>query len=177
MMPRDVKNKKANKKKNNNAMVKLLFVCTGNICRSPTAEGVFRHLVQERGLEGVFDIDSAGTTATHAGEPPDPRAISVAARHGVELMDLRARAVDAGDFSRFDHIFAMDGGHYAALMSWAGPKAAARIEMFLPEGDNYNGRDVPDPWYGGLKDFEQAYALIHDGAVTLLDRMQREYKA
>src|SRR5262245_34651070 len=97
---------------NASPVIRILFVCTGNICRSPTAEGVFRHLVEKEGLGGIFQIDSAGTDSYHAGQAPDKRAVKVAKKHGVQIGHQKARALDAKDYDAYDYIFAMDGGHF-----------------------------------------------------------------
>lgn len=152
------------------ALIKLLFVCTGNICRSPTAEGVFRHLAAQAGLEKVFHIDSAGTDSYHVGEQPDERAMKVAAARGVALESLRARRFAANDFSDFDHILAMDRSHLRALRDRAPDPCRARVAMFLA-----NGADVPDPWYGTEKDFESVYLLIEGGARMLLEKLRKDH--
>jgi protein-tyrosine phosphatase len=156
-------------------VIKLLFVCTGNICRSPTAEGVFRHLAGERGLSARFQADSAGTESYHAGEPPDARAISVAAKRGVRIEDQRARRLAPEDYLTFDYIFAMDFGHFDKIKSRAPGNHKAKIEMFL-RGSNAKNIEVPDPWYGGEKDFENVYTLIEEGVCALLDRLERDHR-
>ncbi len=145
----------------------VLFVCTGNICRSPTAEAVFRHKVRLAGLETRFLIDSAGTHGYHTGDPPDPRAIATALERGVDMRDLRARKVETQDFDRFNHIYAMDRGHYAMLdrLGGAGP-----LSMFLEEN-----ADVPDPYYGGQKDFDRVFALVDAACDRLLAALQDRY--
>lgn len=150
----------------------VLFVCTGNICRSPTAEGVFRHLVTADGRGSSFHIDSAGTQGFHAGESPDPRASFTAARHGVDLTVLRARAVTKADLSRFGLVLAMDGTHLDHLNRLAArtPGASAEIALFL----DYAGMgwaDVPDPYYGSGEGFEQVFDLIHLGCTRVLKRL------
>ena len=149
-------------------VIKVLFVCTGNICRSPTAEGVFRHLARQAGLERSFHIDSAGTDSYHIGEKPDARAIKVAGRNGVALDGQRARSVEDRDFAEFDYIFAMDGGHFSELGTRAPEKTKARIRMFLENGD------VPDPWSGTDADFERIFCLVQEGAVALLKKIREE---
>jgi protein-tyrosine phosphatase len=150
-------------------LIGTLFVCTGNICRSPTAEGVFRHLVAQAGLQDNFRIDSAGTTASHRGEPPDDRARRVASSRGVSLKGLKARAITAADFKDFDYIYAMDSGHFDHLTAMAPGDASAVIVMFI------DGQDVPDPWYGAEKDFEDVFALIEKGAANVLAALRREH--
>ncbi|MFP5517234.1 MAG: low molecular weight protein-tyrosine-phosphatase, partial [Alphaproteobacteria bacterium] len=135
-------------------MVKVLFVCTGNICRSPTAEGVFRHLAEHAGLGRHVIADSAGTQSYHVGEPPDPRTQRAALARGVDLSALRARKVSVVDFSRFDHILAMDHGHLAQLRRIAPPGTTAAIRLFLDDAPGLEGGEVPDPYYGGPDGFE-----------------------
>ncbi|WP_029009440.1 low molecular weight protein-tyrosine-phosphatase [Azospirillum halopraeferens] len=155
-------------------MVKVLFVCTGNICRSPTAEGVFRHLVREAGLDGRIATDSAGTTDYHAGEPPDPRSRSAARRRGVDLSDLRARAVTEQDFHTFDYVLAMDRGHLARLRHLAPDGAAATVRLFLDYAPEAPRREVPDPYYGQGDHFTEVLDLVEAGARGLLDHIRRE---
>jgi protein-tyrosine phosphatase len=144
----------------------VLFVCTGNICRSPTAEAVFRHLVSKAGLEFRFLIDSAGTHDYHAGEPSDPRAIATALAKGVDMRDLRARKVEEADFSRFHTILAMDSGHYNLLSRFRKTPPYGDLNLFLGKAD------VPDPYYGPQKQFEDVYDLIEQGCTRLLDRLR-----
>ncbi|MCX2725025.1 low molecular weight protein-tyrosine-phosphatase [Roseibium salinum] len=141
----------------------VLFVCLGNICRSPLAEGVFRALAEEAGVADRLLIDSAGTGAWHAGNPPDPRSIAIAATYGIDLSAQRARQVRADDFSAFDTIVAMDGSNLSTLKSRTGA-GTARIRLLL---DN-PARDVPDPYYGGPDGFEQVYRLVRDGCEDFL---------
>ena len=156
-------------------MVKVLFVCTGNICRSPTAEGVFRHLADRAGLGTLVTADSAGTHGYHVGEPPDPRTQRAALARGVDLSALRARKVTDADFTRFDHILAMDHGHLAQLRRIAPPGATAALRLFLDDAPGgLEGREVPDPYYGGPDGFEQVLDLCEAGSRGLLDRLSRE---
>lgn len=150
-------------------MVKVLFVCTGNICRSPTAEGVFRRLVEEAGLGDRIAADSAGTHGYHVGEPPDPRSRQAAKARGVDLSGLRARKLAAADFTAFDHILALDHGHLVHLRRMAPAGATAAVALFLPDG-----REVPDPYYGDGAQFEEVLDLCERGARALLDRIRRE---
>jgi len=147
----------------------ILFVCTGNICRSPTAEGVFRHRVRQAGLEHLFLIDSAGVASYHIGDPPDARSIQAAKKRGFEIHDLRARAVKKSDFEEFDFILAMDEGHFHALERMKPAGARAEIAMFLDfVEDHRKSSDVPDPYYGGPTDFALVLDLVEDGVEGLL---------
>ncbi|WP_428644564.1 low molecular weight protein-tyrosine-phosphatase [Roseibium sp.] len=146
----------------------VLFVCLGNICRSPLAEGVFRALVQETAQADRFFIDSAGTGAWHVGNPPDPRSVETAARHGVDISMQRARKVHPGDFTRFDTIVAMDGSNLSTLQARAGG-GVAELRLLLTNPQ----RDVPDPYYGGPDGFETVYRLVHTGCRELLETLSR----
>ncbi|MFD1624805.1 low molecular weight protein-tyrosine-phosphatase [Azospirillum griseum] len=153
-------------------MVKLLFVCTGNICRSPTAEGVFRHLVAQAGLDGRIGADSAGTHGYHIGEPPDPRTVKTAKARGVDLSGLRARKVALDDFYAFDHILAMDSGHLEQLRRLAPADATATLSLFLDVLPDSGLRDTPDPYYGDARGFEQVFDLCERGAAAWLARVR-----
>ncbi|MCP1610170.1 protein-tyrosine phosphatase [Azospirillum lipoferum] len=155
-------------------VVKVLFVCTGNICRSPTAEGVFRHLAERAGLGRHVTADSAGTHSYHVGEPPDPRTQRAALARGIDLSSLRARKVVAADFTRFDHILAMDHGHLVQLRRIAPTGATAMPRLFLDDAPRLDGQEVPDPYYGGPDGFEQVLDLCEAGSHGLLDRLSRE---
>ena len=154
--------------------LRVLFVCTGNICRSPSAEGVLRKMAAEAGLAGRIEIDSCGTHGYHTGEPPDPRAIRQAARRGYDLEDLRARTLVDADFTRFDLILAMDQGHMSWLRRLAPERAGAELRLFMDYAEASPGlREVPDPYYGGLADYDLALDLIEDGVAGLLRRLQQ----
>lgn len=155
-------------------MVKVLFVCTGNICRSPTAEGVFRHLVMQAGLDRRIAADSAGTHGYHVGEPPDPRSQRAAKARGVDLSDLRARKVTAADFAEFDCILAMDHGHLTQLRRMAPPDSRATVALFLDYAPGAAGREVPDPYYGEGNHFTEVLDLCEAGAAGLLEAIRRE---
>jgi protein-tyrosine phosphatase len=146
--------------------VRLLFVCMGNICRSPTAEGVMRHLLDERGLDGTIEVDSAGTGGWHAGSPPDARATAAAAERGITLAGA-ARQVRDSDFETFDLLVAMDRDNLADLRAIAPPGAQDRVRMLLADG-----RDVPDPYYGGPAGFEGVLDLVEEGCRRLLDEIK-----
>lgn len=152
----------------------VLFVCTGNICRSPTAEGQFRAAVRAAGLEHRFAVDSAATHDYHVGNPPDARTVRAAKRRGLDLSSLRARQVTAGDFTAFDHIVAMDRGHLEILTALAPPGGEARLSLFLDHAPQCGLRDVPDPYYGGPGGFEAVLDLIEAGCDGLLARIRRE---
>lgn len=152
----------------------VLFVCLGNICRSPLAEGVFRHLVEEEGLEDHFVIDSAGTGAWHAGERPDRRSIEVAARHGVALPG-HARQVTSDDLERFDHVIAMDRDNLDALRQLpSGDGRGARIRLLRDFDLDGTGGEVPDPYYGGPDGFEVVYDMVRRSCERLLDELRPE---
>jgi protein-tyrosine phosphatase len=151
----------------------VLFVCTGNICRSPTAEAVFRKLVADAGLSKAILTDSAGTHGYHIGEPPDPRAQASAAGRGYDLSALRARRVERADFQRFDLIVAMDRGHLAALSRIADSFAAGKLKLMMSYASRFTDKDVPDPYYGGPQDFERVLDMIEDAARGLLEAVGR----
>lgn len=150
---------------------KVLFVCTGNICRSPSAEGVARGLAQQLGLEDQFEFDSAGTHAYHVGEPPDPRSVAAARRRGYELAALRARRVTEFDFVRFDHVLAMDREHLKLLQQACPRELLAKLTLFLTFGEGFDEDEVPDPYYGGPQGFEHVLDLIEDAAMHLLQSL------
>jgi protein-tyrosine phosphatase len=158
--------------------MRVLFVCMGNICRSPTAEGVFRRLIDEhtrqRALLPPFEIDSAGTHDYHIGEAPDRRAIAAAARRGVDLSELRARRVDDNDFGRFDLILAMDRENLSLLHQRAPRECHPRIRLILDYAPEAYTREVPDPYYGGAKGFEEVLDLLEQAAQGLLTEVLRE---
>ena len=154
----------------------ILFVCTGNICRSPTAEGVFRHRVRAEGLENAFLIDSAGIEDYHTGDPPDSRSIKAALKRGVALDELKARKVRATDFHDFDLILAMDKGHHRALKNLKPKDARAEVALFLDFANAEMSRDVPDPYYGGPADFTLVLDLVEEGVDGLLRHLRAEKK-
>ncbi|MBI1179259.1 MAG: low molecular weight phosphotyrosine protein phosphatase [Alphaproteobacteria bacterium] len=147
----------------------VLFVCLGNICRSPTAEGVFRAMAAEAGLAGRFLVDSAGTGSWHIGKPPDPRAVAAAARRGIDISGLRARQVTRNDLRRFEHVLAMDHRNLAVLQRLAGA-GDTRPRLFLDYAPGEAGRDVPDPYLEG--GFDAVLDLIEAGSRGLLAALQ-----
>ena len=153
--------------------ISVLFVCTGNICRSPTAEAIFRKLVAEAGMSGSIFADSAGTHDYHVGEPPDPRARDAAAERGYDLTELRARKVEREDLQRFDLIVAMDRGHFTLLSRMAQPSAAHKLKLMMSYASAFKEKDVPDPYYGGRRDFERALDMLEDAARGLLESLGR----
>ena len=150
----------------------ILFVCLGNICRSPLAEAAFRGEVERRGLD--IAIDSAGTGRWHVGEPPDPRAQAVAARHGVDISDLRARRVALDDFERFDHIVALDRDNLKALEAMRPDGARARLSLLLDHVRGREGEAVADPYYGGEAHFEATWRDVSLGSRALADELRGE---
>ncbi len=154
-------------------MMRILFVCLGNICRSPMAEGVVRAELARRGLLDRVELDSAGTGDWHVGEPPDPRARQAAAARGVDISGLRGRQVSPADFSRFDLILAMDRDNYADLLALAGDAHAHKVRLFLEFARDGNGDEVPDPYFGGPEGFEHVLDLLQDAAAGLADHIER----
>ncbi|MBL8769019.1 MAG: low molecular weight phosphotyrosine protein phosphatase [Planctomycetes bacterium] len=145
---------------------RVLFVCLGNICRSPLGEGIFRAAVLRRGVADHFEIDSAGTGDWHVGEPPDPRSIAIASRHGIDIKAQRARQVRRDDFERFDLILAMDRANERDLRALCPPEHQPRIRR-LREYDPVAGHDVPDPWFG-THGFDLVFAMIERCCSRLL---------
>ena len=153
--------------------VTVLFVCMGNICRSPTAQGVFEYLVEEASLGEQIDVDSAGTHAYHIGERPDKRATQAAAGRGIDLNRQRARRVETADFSRFDYVLAMDSSNLDDLISICPQPHRNKIRLFLDFAEDLSQREVPDPYYGGKQGFEQVLDLVEMGARALLEDVRR----
>ena len=161
-------------------MVKVLFVCTGNICRSPTAHGVFRALVRREGLDGVIEVESAGTNAYHVGQPADRRSVEAAMRRGIDISDLRARQVAKADFHEFDLLLAMDQRNESDLIDLGFPRD--RVKLFrsfdrtladaVARGDNHL-LEVPDPYYGGHDGFDKVYAMLWRASEGLLDSLKK----
>jgi len=155
---------------NKSNTVSVLFVCMGNICRSPTAEGVFRHHVNERGLGDRIDIDSAGTHAYHVGEPPDRRAFAAAERRGISLAEIHARRVSDSDFENFDFIIAMDEDNQQRLVDQSPEEHRAKVQLFMSFA-SVDVTEVPDPYYGGTAGFEKVLDLIDEASRGLLETL------
>ncbi len=155
-------------------MVRVLFVCLGNICRSPTAEGVFRKLVTETGLAHAIEIDSAGTHAYHIGEPPDARAQATARRRGVELSGLRGRQAVRADFARFDYVLAMDQENYDDLRELCPPGSEHKLRLLLEFAPQRPEREVPDPYFGGANGFDRVLDMIEEAARGLLEDVRKK---
>lgn len=156
-------------------MIRVLMVCLGNICRSPTAEGALRALVEQAGLAGQIAVDSAGTAAWHAGKAPDERSQQHASRRGLDLSGLRARQVQADDFYRFDYLLAMDASNLADLQAMAPADSKARLQLLLDFGSAAKGgrREVPDPYYGGEQGFDEVLDLVQDACEGLLTHLRQ----
>jgi protein-tyrosine phosphatase len=149
--------------------MRVLFVCLGNICRSPLAEGVFRKTVERAGLEGQFEIDSAGTGGWHVGDPPDPRMQETAARHGIDISTLRARRFRASDFEEYDLILAMDRQNLHDILRMAMAGQRSRVKLFRAfDPDEAGSLDVPDPYYGGRDGFEDVFEIVSRTSNNLL---------
>jgi len=155
--------------------MRVLMVCMGNICRSPTAEGVLRAKLQQAGLQGRVVVDSAGTHGYHTGEAPDPRAIRHAAQRGYDIAGLHARPVVAADFNRFHRLLAMDEANLAWLKKRAPADTAPRIELLMPHARRHAGvQEVPDPYYGGPAGFDRVLDLVEDACDGLVLSLQSE---
>jgi len=159
-----------------NKPVKVLFVCMGNICRSPTAEGVFRHIVKKEGLDGRIFTDSAGTHAYHIGEQPDLRSQETARKRGIDLSDLRGRKAVSQDFAEFDYILAMDNDNYQLLQQLAPSNDDATLKLFLEFSKDYSETEVPDPYYGGDQGFEHVFDLVESASYGLLEEIKTRLK-
>lgn len=148
--------------------MRILFVCMGNICRSPTAEGVALHYIKNNKLEDKFEVDSAGTHAYHVGEAPDRRAQRAALRRGVDLARLRARRVSESDFEAFDLILAMDRENLAMLKAMAPPEHFGKLALLMQHARGHYPDEVPDPYYGGEDGFERVLDMVQDAIEGLM---------
>ena len=153
--------------------IAVLFVCLGNICRSPTAHGVFEKLVAEQGLASQIHIDSAGTGDWHLGKQPDPRTLLAGRQRGYDLSHLRARQVKAADFDLFDYILAMDGTNLMNLQQLQPPHFTGRLSLFLPFGQG-SIEEVPDPYAGGSEGFEEVLDMVELAAEGLLAHLRTD---
>lgn len=156
-------------------MVKVLFVCMGNICRSPTAHGVFRSIVENEGLHEHIVTDSAGTHAYHVGSEPDGRSQSTALRRGIDISDLRARKVCVEDFINFDYVIPMDRDNLAILEQIKPSDARAEVNLFLSYGAQAGHEEVPDPYYGGAGGFELVFDLVEEASRGLLEMIRTRH--
>jgi protein-tyrosine phosphatase len=157
-------------------MVRILFVCMGNICRSPTAQGVFDHLVKGEGLTSLIQTDSAGTHAYHVGEPPDVRATQAAKKRSIDLGNQRARRVVGDDFLNFDYVLAMDRNNYDDLMSLCPHEHQSKLHLFMKFASGLEEDEVPDPYYGGITGFERVLDLIEQASQGLLAEIRQQHR-
>ncbi len=155
--------------------VRVLFVCMGNICRSPTAHGVFQALVDAEGLGSSIFVDSAGTHGYHAGSPPDPRSQATARAHGVDLSGLRARRFESSDYLDFDYLLAMDRGNLADMLAIRPEAAGASPQLMLEYSSRFRALEIPDPYYGN-DGFELVFEMIDDASRGLLRQIRERHQ-
>lgn len=159
---------------NNKDKISVLFVCMGNICRSPTAEGVFRHVVKQAGMNDQIIIDSAGTHAYHIDESPDKRSQAKAKEHGIDLSYQRARKALVEDFDRFDYIIAMDRSNYEGLKGLAdNAEQQQKISLFMDYSSEWDNPEVPDPYYGGGDGFQTVFDMVTSASKGLLEHIKK----
>jgi len=156
-------------------IIKVLFVCMGNICRSPTAEAVFRACVANAGLSEQILIDSAGTHDYHIGDPPDARTQHAAQQRGYDMSALRGRQVEVADFTRFDYVLAMDHANLAILQRLCPQTQRERLGLFLKYASRHDECEVPDPYYGGADGFERVLDMVEDAAEGLLGHIRKKH--
>ncbi len=156
-------------------MVRILFVCMGNICRSPMAEGVFRRLLEQHGLTSQVEVDSAGTHAYHLGRSPDPRAILTAKARGIDISGRRARQVSPKDLEKFDWVLVMDEHNYDALRFICPKPQQAKLAYLLDYAPHLKTRNLPDPYYGGELGFERVMDMIEEACEGLLSHLQDQW--
>jgi protein-tyrosine phosphatase len=157
-------------------MIRVLFVCMGNICRSPTAQGVFERLVAANDLAALIQIDSAGTHAYHIGEGPDQRAAAAALKRGVDLSSQKARRISPDDFYEFDYVIAMDSSNYGDLASNCPPEHESKLRLLMEFAADLETHDVPDPYYGGTTGFERVLDLIEQASAGLLTEIRQQHR-
>ena len=155
--------------------IRVLFVCMGNICRSPTAQGIFETLVEREGFGHLIEVDSAGTHAYHVGNPPDSRAQDIARRRGFDLSSQRARKAQSEDFKNFDYLVAMDQDNFHGLMSICPVGMEGKIHLLMDYAPAFRTREVPDPYYGGDAGFERVFDMVEAAASGLLDELKRRH--
>ena len=158
---------------NKNEKVKVLFVCMGNICRSPTAHGVFEQLVNLEKLADYIEIDSAGTHSYHIGEQPDHRSQQTAIGRGIDLSYIRSRQVKASDFSYYDYILAMDNHNYELLEQGCPQQYKNKLSLFLNYASDSSIKEVPDPYYGGANGFDDVFDMVAGASRGLLDEIKK----
>lgn len=156
------------------APVRLLIVCLGNICRSPMAEGIMRARIEASDMAGRVLLDSAGTGDWHVGKPPDPRAIATAARHGIDIGGLRGRQLERADGGRFDWLLCADRGNLRDVRARLGPSVQPRTALLLDWAGIAPDGEVPDPYSGDARDFEQVWQLLDSAALGVVARLQRD---
>lgn len=154
--------------------MKILFVCFGNICRSPTAEGVFRQIVKDEGLDHVIHVDSAGTAGYHIGDPADPRSVDAAMQRGYDISDHRGRRIETPDFDEFDYILAMDQENYSQLAAICTTGNWGKLKLFMEYASGFAGKEVPDPYYGGQRAFELVLDMVESASRGLLKEVREK---
>ena len=152
---------------------RILFICMGNICRSPTVEGLFRNMVKDAGLAAHVKVDSAATHNYHVGESPDPRAQAAAKKRGIDLSAIRARQITREDFINYDLILAMDWDNHAFLQQMAPRQYHHKIKLLMSFATEHESAVVPDPYYGGPEGFETVLDYVEDAAANLIDFVRR----
>ncbi len=152
---------------NNRKQVKVIFVCMGNICRSPTAHGVFQSLVEDQGLNDLIEVESAGTHGYHIGNSPDSRSQAAASNYGIDLSGLRARQFLSSDFNDFDYVIGMDHANIENMLSIEPAEYSAKVDLMLAYSDKYDEKEVPDPYFGH-DGFDRVYDMISNASVGLL---------
>ena len=155
--------------------ISVLFVCLGNICRSPTAEGVFRAMCQKMDANKCIDVDSAGTAGWHTGSPPDARSMAAAKQRGYDLSFLAARQVSPDDFQRFDYVLAMDANNLVELKKICPSNYTGTLDLFLTFSEQCRGGNVPDPYHGEIDGFDVVLDLVEDGCRGLLADIQKRH--